>query len=241
MKRFLYILLLCAGCVPCPAFAKGIGVPAIAVRDSAVSTADTTWIWPDSIRSGNYRGNFEGNPWTSYLRSDVADTAYNLYVYKSNKGADSLWALRVEQNGTTSSPMNPWFAGWFTATGVSNGYGLYAKGTTGSALLDGPVVTRGMAVDASPDSAVSIVSGELRMAAWPTFTTPSAVDSARYLKLFGSTKYLPADSFAMASRPDTLLGPITITNNLTVDTLIANKEARADSIKALKGLFVLGG
>jgi hypothetical protein len=66
-------------------------------------------------------------------------------------------------------------------------------------------------------------------------------DSSKNLYLAGSTKYLPADSFAMASRPDTLLGPITITNNLTVDTLIANKEARADSMKALKGLFVMGG
>ena len=82
--------------------------------------------------------------WSSYLL-DANDTASNLYIYKSAKGADSSWALKVENNGALTSPTNPWFAGWFTATGSGNGYGIYSKGTQGAAFFDGGTITRGTA------------------------------------------------------------------------------------------------
>jgi hypothetical protein len=368
MPRLFYILLL----LPSLAFCKGIGVPKIAVRDSAVSTADTTWIWPDSINSGNYIGNYGYVPWTGFARSDIADTvdgqlwfrnvSQTLPIYEnevvplvwnggtskleycqnlptvsvfSATNATNLLVAGVAQPGssflrsdandtstayyrfkptsatqpyglldidggnfTPSASYTDWIRIYNIGSGFNglrnNGIGLYpASDSTSGIYVDCGYGARGITIEennystdkgiglliiqnyssapggrgrpmvgymqGSPVPAFLTVTGDgsytdsLMLYRWgvlaDSFRARSGFyghlygtsDSSKNLYLAGSTKYLPADSFAMASRPDTLLGPITITNNLTVDTLIANKEARADSMKALKGLFVMGG
>jgi len=81
------------------------------------SATDTTWIHPTSVRTDSLFGHLYGdadslggNPWTSYLRSDVADTTASDY---------SMWfghyGTRTDSSGIFFFPFpvsNPFGQGW---------------------------------------------------------------------------------------------------------------------------------
>jgi len=166
MKKTLLILLVLAVAF-CNSFAVHYANKKYVCYDSD-NLADTTFIYSTSVRADSLFGHLfgtadslGGNPWTAYL-TNVRDTF----------GILNGTTLNLDSAFVDYSKIDTLFINKQLKVGIFNVDSAGGRDTGIVAIRDtvktGSLYLTKLTVDASPDSALSVVDGLIKMAAWPT-------------------------------------------------------------------------